>query len=68
VVLSILIIGVKLLFVVILNNFSGVDFDIKAGERICQMAIVKQISMDIVEVDKLNSTERGSGGFGSTGK
>jgi dUTP pyrophosphatase len=38
------------------------------GERIAQLVIVPVLQAVIVEVDKLDETERGSGGFGSTGK
>jgi|SRR5690606_227949 len=40
----------------------------KAGERIAQAAIVPVPSVELVEVDELSETERGAGGFGSTGK
>lgn len=53
---------------VILINLSQEDFEIKNGERIAQMVIAKheQISWQIS--DKLSDTQRGSNGFGSTGK
>jgi dUTP pyrophosphatase len=38
------------------------------GERIAQLVIVPCPKLDIVEVDKLDETERGDGGFGSTGR
>lgn len=37
------------------------------GERVAQAEIVKTLEVDIVEVDELSDTERGNGGFGSTG-
>lgn len=40
---------------------------IKAGDRIAQMILRKMEEADLVEVDELSETERGSGGFGSTG-
>lgn len=41
--------------------------EIKAGDRIAQMIPRKMEDVDLVEVDELSETERGSGGFGSTG-
>lgn len=52
---------------VVLFNHGEQSFDIKRGDRIAQL-VLERISMaDAVEVDELFSTERGSGGFGSTG-
>ncbi|RKY82164.1 dUTP diphosphatase [candidate division KSB1 bacterium] len=53
---------------VILFNFGKDDFIIKRGERIAQLVITKFESVLLEEVDKLNSSRRSSGGFGSTGK
>ncbi len=53
---------------VILVNLSDQDFTINDGERICQMVISKYEQAEWVVVDELNSTERGAGGFGHTGK
>ncbi|XP_009365599.1 deoxyuridine 5'-triphosphate nucleotidohydrolase [Pyrus x bretschneideri] len=52
---------------VVLFNFSDVDFEIKEGDRIAQLIIEKIITPDVVEVEDLDSTARGAGGFGSTG-
>lgn len=52
---------------VILFNHSDVDFEVKIGDRIAQLIIEKIIVPDVEEVDDLDSTVRGSGGFGSTG-
>lgn len=52
---------------VILVNLSNEDFVIQDGERIAQLVIAKHERVDWQEVDVLNETERGSGGFGSTG-
>ncbi|MBR5173036.1 MAG: dUTP diphosphatase, partial [Phascolarctobacterium sp.] len=41
---------------------------IEKGQRIAQLIIKKNEDVDLVEVDELSDTERGSGGFGSTGK
>jgi dUTP pyrophosphatase len=53
---------------VILINLSTEDFVIKDGERICQMVIAKHERAEWIAVDTLIDTERGTGGFGHTGK
>lgn len=53
---------------VILINLSNEDFHINNGDRICQMVIAKHENADFIQVDVLDSTERGAGGFGHTGK
>ena len=53
---------------VILVNLSNKNFIIKKGERICQMIVSKHEVVKLNEVNVLNETERGSGGFGHTGK
>jgi len=52
---------------VILVNISSDDFLIEDGERIAQMVIAKHEQAEWVDVDVLDESERGSGGFGSTG-
>lgn len=52
---------------VILFNHSDVDFEVKVGDRIAQLIIEKIITPDAVEVEDLDATVRGEGGFGSTG-
>ena len=52
---------------VILVNLSAEEFVIEDGERIAQMIIAKHEQADWVEVETLDETERGAGGFGSTG-
>ncbi|KAL7081558.1 hypothetical protein ACP275_14G047300 [Erythranthe tilingii] len=52
---------------VILFNYSDVDFEVKTGDRIAQLIIEKIVTPNVTEVDDLDSTVRGSGGFGSTG-
>ncbi|KAL7175416.1 hypothetical protein ACSBR2_029086 [Camellia fascicularis] len=52
---------------VILFNHSEVDFEVKVGDRIAQLVIEVIMVPDVAEVDDLDSTERGDGGFGSTG-
>jgi dUTP pyrophosphatase len=53
---------------VILVNLSKEDFEIKDGERICQMVIAKHENINWKQVDVLTETKRGEGGFGHTGK
>lgn len=53
---------------VILVNLSKEKVTITHGERIAQMVIQKHEQAEWVEVSTLNETDRGSGGFGSTGK
>ena len=52
---------------VLLINFSAEDFIINAGERIAQMVIARHEQAAFVEVDILDETERGAGGYGHTG-
>ncbi|XP_051123665.1 deoxyuridine 5'-triphosphate nucleotidohydrolase-like [Andrographis paniculata] len=52
---------------VILFNHSDVDFEVKVGDRIAQLILEKIETPEVTEVDDLDSTARGSGGFGSTG-
>lgn len=40
----------------------------KVGDRICQIVIIPYPQIEFTEVDELSVTERGDGGFGSTGK
>ena len=53
---------------IILFNFSNEDFIIKRGERIAQLILAKVTIANLIEVQELSSTIRGSGGFGHTGK
>jgi len=52
---------------VILINFGKEKFVIKNGDRIAQMVVCPVIHADLEEVEELSDTERGQGGFGSTG-
>mgnify|MGYP006083239005 FL=1 len=52
---------------VILVNLSEEEFIIENGERVAQMVIVKHEQANWVEVITLDDSERGAGGFGSTG-
>ncbi|WP_101690219.1 dUTP diphosphatase [Dysgonomonas massiliensis] len=53
---------------VILVNLSNEEFEIKDGERVCQMVIAAHAQVQWEETDSLEETERGAGGFGHTGK
>lgn len=53
---------------VILINHGKDVFKIHHGERICQMVIAKHEVAEWVEVEELDETDRGEGGFGHTGK
>ena len=52
---------------VLLINLSDHDFVINDGERIAQMVIARHETAEFVEVEQLNETERGEGGYGHTG-
>lgn len=52
---------------VILANLSKDDFTINDGDRIAQMVIAKHETISWEEVENLDETERGAGGFGSSG-
>lgn len=52
---------------VILVNLSKEIFVIENGERIAQMVIAKHERAEWIETEELSTTERGAGGFGSTG-
>lgn len=51
----------------ILVNHGGQPFEIRRGDRIAQMVIAAVPDIALIEVDELEETDRGSGGFGSTG-
>lgn len=53
---------------VILFNFGKEDFIIKRGDRIAQMIFARLPETELVPVTELSATDRGEGGFGSTGK
>ena len=52
---------------VLLVNLSNEAFTIQAGERIAQMVIARHEQGEFVEVEELDDTERGAGGYGHTG-
>ena len=51
----------------ILVNLSDADYEIAPGERIAQMVVAPHSRVEWAEAKELGETERGSGGFGSTG-
>lgn len=53
---------------VILVNLSNEPFTINDGERVAQLVIAKHEQAEWIEVEQLEETARGDGGFGSTGK
>ena len=53
---------------VILINLSLENFKIEPGQRIAQMVLCPVVKAELVEVDTLPESVRGSGGFGSTGR
>ena len=53
---------------VIVVNLSDIDFELKPGERIAQMIVARFERVEWDEVDILSESDRGEGGFGSTGK
>ena len=53
--------------VLLINTDPNTPFEIVRGERIAQLVIQKVEQVEFVEMDSLPSSERGEGGFGSTG-
>ena len=53
---------------VILYNHCRYPYKIEKGQKVSQLVIVPIITPELEQVDSLEETERGSGGFGSTGK
>jgi dUTP pyrophosphatase len=54
--------------VLLLNTDRGERFEVEPGDRIAQLVVVAAASPELVEVDTLDETARGAGGFGSTGR
>lgn len=52
---------------IVLVNLSDTDFTVNPGERIAQMVIAKYEKVALEEVEQLDETERGAGGYGHTG-
>jgi dUTP pyrophosphatase len=53
--------------VLLINHDPASPVVLERGERIAQLVIQKVDSVELIEVDELSATERGTGGFGSTG-
>lgn len=53
---------------IILINLSDTDFTINSGDRVAQIVFARYEQMQVVSVETLSETERGTGGFGHTGK
>ena len=54
--------------VVKLYNNSGFDYTVHKGDKISQIVLLPIFTPELEQVDKLEETERGAGGFGSSGK
>jgi dUTP pyrophosphatase len=54
--------------IVLLTNLGREPFVVNPGERIAQLVIAPVVQAELVEVEALDETERGGGGFGSTGR
>jgi len=52
----------------IIAHLGEEDFTINRGDRIAQMVFIEVPQIELKEVDEINDTERGAGGFGHTGK
>ena len=55
-------------YIVALHNDTDSDRTVEAGERIAQLVVMPYLDVEFTEVSDLDETERGAGGFGSTGK
>jgi len=52
---------------VMLINLGSEPFVVNNGDRICQMVVAKYEKVELIEVEQLDETERGDGGFGHSG-
>lgn len=53
---------------ILLTNFSDVNYKIRRGDRIAQLIIARYLRINWDECDELPESQRGSGGFGHSGK
>ena len=53
---------------VILVNLGDEPFEVRRGDRIAQLVVAPVAAVRVVEVEEVSATERGGGGFGSTGR
>ena len=54
-------------YIVAMHNDSNLPQSIEPNERIAQLVVIPYLAVNFTEVDELSDTNRGSGGFGSTG-
>lgn len=54
-------------YIVALHNDSNEEQIVEVGERIAQLVVIPFLSVDFIETETLDETDRGNGGFGSTG-
>lgn len=54
--------------VIVVNLDAGDVVQVERGDKIAQLVIQPVVQADVVEVDELEATDRGAGGFGSTGR
>ena len=52
---------------VILINHGRATFEVRHGMKIAQLVVQSRLALDVVEATQLSDTDRGSGGFGSSG-
>lgn len=55
-------------YIVALHNDSDIERTVCSGDRIAQLVVMPCLNVEFNEVDELDNTERGDGGFGSTGR
>ena len=53
---------------ILLHNLGEFSFHVAKGDRIAQLVLAPVVQADVEEVDELDETQRGAGGFGSTGR
>ena len=53
---------------VALHNHSDIPQTVEPGDRVAQFLVMPVITAQFIEVDSLDETQRGAGGFGSTGR
>lgn len=51
-----------------LHNYGDTDYYFRTGDKVIQIVLYPIFTPDLVQVDKLENTERGDGAFGSTGR
>ncbi len=55
-------------YIVAMHNDSGETRTVQPGDRIAQLVVMPFLAVDFEEAEELDGTERGAGGFGSTGR